>query len=453
MRIIATKGRHARSESRRVNVRGPIAVVGVAIIDFFVAGAATTSLSATLTLAAGVALVAACVLWPAVVLAAAFPSSFAVWRVGPGALGMSIADVIAFVGAAVSLPHVPWHSKAFRRVLIAAGVYSAVVGVATIAHYSTSGAVEVVHRFVMVMGATCIGAAIVRMGKVTMALRALVIMATAIATLAVIDTLSNGLRPAYAWGLQKNASGSLLVSTIIVVFLSERHLRWPRPLTMTFGLVLMCGLAATQSRGAATALIGVITIYTIRQAWRGEIRQLIRYAPLVLLFAGALTFAMVQSFQRQAAEHQGENYKFGSVGSREVTYKTAWNEIIKPHPVLGIGPKWFNNPNAPGGEPHNFVLDELASDGVIGLAALAFLMWTCLHVLRGSREPLAMIAFYVVLARLIADLFDIFWVAGPNTLPFLIFGLGIGAISLDEEAHDAARKRASQSVDVHAARA
>ncbi len=430
------KGRHARPRAGRAvreRVVGSVGVGVLTITEFCAALLAASSVTAAVALVAGVILAVSCVIWPTLVMSAAFPASFATWRVGPSVVDMSIADVIGFIGAVAALPHVPWRSRAFRRLLAAAALYAGVVGIAVVAHASTAGAVEIVHRFVMVVGGVCIGAAIVRTGKVTAALRLLVLMALVVAVAAVVDTLSNNLDPAYALGLQKNAAGSLLVGTILAVFLAERRLRWPRTLVMPIGVVLLAGLAATQSRGAGTALGAVILMYFIRSAWHRRARRLWRIAPLVLLLGGALTVAMVRSYQSQAKAHEGTAHKFGSVGSREITYSIAWDDIVQPNPALGIGPKWFNKPSAPGGEPHNIFLDEVTSDGFLGLAAFLFLLWTALRVTRATRSDLGELAFYALAARVVATCFDIFWVAGPNTLPFLIVGLAVGAASLDEE--------------------
>lgn len=410
------------------------AAAGIGAAQFSAALVAASSVTAAISVAAAIGLVISIVLWPSLVLTAAFPASFATWRVGPGALGMSIADVIAGFGLVASLPHVPWKSRTFRRLLKVMLGYSAVVSVSVIGHYSTSGAVEVVHRFVMVMGTVCIGAAVVRTGKVTAALRMTVAMGVVIAIASIIFTLSHDLEPAYAFGLQKNAAGWLLTATILVVFLGDHYLRLPRTLTMPISVVLLSGLAATQSRGAATALGAACVIYFLHQVWHRQARRMWRIVPAALLLGGLLSVAMVTSFQSEAKEHQGSDYKYGSVGSREITFNIAWNEVIKPNPVFGLGPKWFRNPNAPGGEPHNLFLDELTSDGFVGLAAFLVVLWTCLRSARVTKSRLGLLAWTVLWARIIADLFDIFWVAGPNTLPFLILGLAIGAASLEEEA-------------------
>jgi O-antigen ligase len=393
---------------------------------------ATASTAAAVSLSAAVLLLAACFVWPAAIMAAAFPASFATWRVGPAAVDMSAADLIAFLGAVASLPFVPWHGRAFRSVLLASVGYCAVVSVAVVAHPSSTAGIEVVHRFVMVMGAVCIGGAIVRTGHVTAALRGLVVVASAVSLAAIVDTLSNGLHPAYAFGLAKNSLGVLLAMTLMVILFAASHLEWSRRTTTIFGLVSLLGLAATQSRGAWLALVMTLGVYAIRTGWRGDGRRLAKFAPLFLVVVLGLSALAVVSFQSQDAALTGTSSKYTSINSRQLTYQATIDNVIKPHPIFGAGPKWFTKPGAPATEPHNLLLDELASTGVLGLAAFVLFLVAFLHIAGRNSSMLARLAWYALLARILASMVDIFWVAGPNTLPFLLVGLAIGAEATDE---------------------
>ncbi|HET8930897.1 MAG TPA: O-antigen ligase family protein [Acidimicrobiales bacterium] len=424
-------GRHARS-SAPSDARPAVLVGFVAACEFALAWLATSSAMMAATVIVGVLAVISCVLWPSLILGAAFPASFATWRVGPAAIDLSIADLMTFLGVLAAFPSIPWRAKAFRQILWASLAYSLVVGVAVVGHFTVSGAIEVVHRFAMIAGTVSIGAALVHRGKVTPALRALVLVATVVSIAAIIDTLSNDLEPAYAFGLQKNSIGTLLVSSIICVYFGRSQLRWPLWLVASAGLTMAGGLAASQSRGSGLALAAVFVVFLIRNAWLRKTRRVWRLVPLVLLLAAGLGTTMVMSFQEQANERTGEEYKFSSVGTRETTYRTVWDDVITPNPIIGAGPKWFTQPGAPAGEPHNLVLDELSSDGAIGFIAFVAMLWVCLRVANRAPPPLGELAWYAIVARLTAASFDIFWVAGPNTLPFLLLGLGVGASSIEE---------------------
>ncbi len=439
MSMSTSGGRHARS-STPSDARPAVLVGFVAAVEFALAWVATSSMMMAVAVILGVLALVACVIWPTLIVVSAFPATFAIRRVGPAAIDLSIADLMTFLGILAAFPSVPWRSNAFRRVLLVALGYSAVVSIAVVAHPTVSGAVEVAHRFVMTVGAVCIGAAVVQRNKVTPALRALILAACVVAIAAIVDTLSNDLEPAYALGMQKNASGSLLVGSVLCLYFGRRYLRWPSWLTPVIAAVLLGGLTATQSRGAAIAFGAVVLVFLMRSTWARQGRRVWRLLPLVLLLGAGVGTAMVISYQHEAAEHSGSKYKFGSVGSRKTTYEAVIDDVIMPNPIVGAGPKWFRQADAPTGEPHNLVLDELAGDGIIGLVAFAVLLWTFLGVARRAPPPLGELAFYVLLARIIADLFDIFWVAGPNTLPFLILGLAVGASSVVEQRETAAAR-------------
>ncbi len=133
--------------------------------------------------------------------------------------------------------------------------------------------------------------------------------------------------------------------------------------------------------------------------------------------------------------------KFTSVGSRESAYGIAYDYAIRPHPLLGAGPGWFARPAAPAGAPHDIFIGELSEVGALGLLALLWFLWRVLQTTNRIGGDLAMAAWYVLLARVLASTVDIFWVAGPTTLPFMIVGLAIGANASREPGVGAPRPR------------
>lgn len=432
MSMTARGGRHARNREP-LDVRSGLLVGVIGAVQFGFAWLATSSVAMTVAVVAGVSALVTSVLWPSLLLVSVFPGSFVIERVGPAAVDLSVADALTALGVLAALPSVPWRAKAFRWVLFAALAYTGVIAVAALANPTPAAFTEVAHRFVMVVGAVSIGAAVIRRGRTTAALRLLLVAACLVAVAAILDTLGNELQPAYPFDMQKNAAGSLLVSTLLCVYFGWRHLRLPVWLSVVGGTVVLGGLAATQSRGAGLALGVVFLIFMIRSVWRREGRRVWQLLPLVLTLGVAVGFAMVSSFQRESQEHTGANYKFGSVGTRTANYESVWQDVIVPNPVFGAGQKWFTEPDVGVGEPHNVILHELSSDGFVGLAALIGLLWACLRVAGRAPPPFGDLAWYVLIARVTADLFDIFWVAGPNTLPFLVLGLAVGAASLQEE--------------------
>jgi O-antigen ligase len=132
------------------------------------------------------------------------------------------------------------------------------------------------------------------------------------------------------------------------------------------------------------------------------------------------------TFQQRDAKLTPDEAKFGSVETRITTYDIAWRSAIKPHPVLGAGPGWFERPGSPGGAPHDIVIGELSEVGALGLAALLWFLWRVLRTTNQVDTDISRVAWYALLARVLASTVDIFWVAGPTTLPFLLVGLAVG---------------------------
>lgn len=400
------------------------------VAEFLVAmGAALSSPFTMIGGLLGIVALGACLLWPALILAAAFPAVFGAWRVGPAAVDTSLTDAVAAVALLAALPHVPWANPRFRRALLVTAGYCAVISTSVIANPHVGAAVEVVHRFVLLMGAVCIGAAVARLGKTQTALRLLVLTSAALSVIAVLDTLTKGLEPAYPLGLQKNAFGTLTCLSFLVLALATSRLGWSKRVVVPTGALLLAGLAASQSRGAGLALVATISVYVIRNGWQGRGRRLVRLAPVFLLVSVVLLGVAIITYQTRDARLTGVDVQYGSVESRTATYDTAIKDVFLPHPVFGAGPKWFTRPGAPTNAPHDFVVSELSEVGLVGTVALIWLLLAMLRVARRTGGTMGELAWYVLLARILASAVDIFWVAGPTTLPFLVLGLAIG----DEE--------------------
>ncbi len=75
-------------------------------------------------------------------------------------------------------------------------------------------------------------------------------------------------------------------------------------------------------------------------------------------------------------------------------------------------------------EPHNLVISALGESGIVGAADVLALNGVLVFGLRKRRDPLGQAAFYLVIARFVAGLADIYWVAGAGTLPWLVRGSG-----------------------------
>jgi len=399
----------------------------VAAVQLVLAALAASQPALALGMIAGVVVLAAALLAPLLLLVGAFPATFAYWRVGPASVDMSVADAVTMLGALAALPFVPWRSPTLRRLLIASAAYAAVLMLTVIAHPASRSLVEVFHRLSMVVGALLIGAAVARLGRVRLALRAFLATAAVISVAAALDTLAHHLQPAYPFGIQKNAAGELIVMGLVLVLAVPHRIGLPRLQTAVLSVLLLVGLAASEARGPALALVAVFAVHLLRQRGRGGSSRIVRLAPLLLAASVILIGISVVTYRDR--DLNAATQQFNSLNTRLDAYHYAIEQVWEPHLLDGSGLKWFFAPGSPVGVPHNLIISELSEAGLIGLAALVMLLVVILRSTLRSPSDLGEAAFLVVVARLLESMLGIFWTAGVGTLPFLVLGLMVG----DEE--------------------
>ena len=241
-------GRHTRPSAKR-SLKSAL-WAPVALGEFLLAGYATTSTTALVLVVGGAIVTVLCFLFPIAMMIMVFPATFGYWRVGPAAAGMSITDLLAMLGTVAVLPYVPWQSPAFKRALLATAMYAVMIGVTDIAHPTKATIAETGHRFILVMGAICIGAALARLGRAQLAMRVMLASSAVVAVVAVYSTFSRHLQPGSPLGMQKNSAGVLLTMSFVMLFTGARVLALPRWLAFVLGGLLLAGLAPTQSRGS-----------------------------------------------------------------------------------------------------------------------------------------------------------------------------------------------------------
>jgi hypothetical protein len=428
METATRPGRYTRPSAKR-SLKSAL-WAPVALAEFLLAGYATTSATAMVLVVGGALATAACFLWPILMMAMVFPATYAYWRVGPAAAGMSVTDLLAMLGTVAALPYVPWQSPAFKRALLATGMYAVMLAVSDIAHPTKATIAETGHRFILVMGAICIGAALARLGRARLAMRVMLASSAVVAVVAILTTLEHHLRPGNPFGMQKNSAGVLLTMTFVMLFTGSRVLALPRWLSFALGGLFLAGLAASQSRGSGLALIVVFAVYVMRNGWQGQFRKIAKFAPVIIAASIAILVIAAATYSSRDAKLTGTQAKYNTVGSRETSYSAAIDKVFIPSPVFGGGLKWFNLPNAPGIIPHDLVVSELSEVGLFGTAGFIAWLWLLLLVCRRLRTEMGEMAWYVFVVRILASLVDVFWAAGPGTLPFLVIGLAIG----DDEA-------------------
>jgi hypothetical protein len=374
-----------------------------------------------LLLAAGLVLAA-----PALLLAAVFATSFAYWRVGPTSVNMSVGDAVTLLALVAALPYVPWRSRTLRKILAGLAFYLGLLLVTVLGHATQAAATEWLHRAVLFGGAIVIGAAVAHRGQIAVALKAVVYAAAIIAVASIYSALTSGFQPAYPFGMNKNAAGPLLAMVVVVLIVAP----WRtgiRPLTVRhLRILIVVGLLATQSRGAALSLVAVVAIYAMRH------RSARQRAPMFFLAAMlALIAASVVTLQDQ----QVNNPDFNGIVLRANTIDDALNNVWADHPYVGGGLKYFKSASAQAGGAEQIFVTELAEAGIIGLIGLIGLLGNTLRVLLPRRDTIGETAFLVFVLEILFALTAIFWIAGTLTLPMLLVGLAAG-----EETTTAARR-------------
>jgi O-antigen ligase len=389
---------------------------------------------------------------PSLALVASLSASIGYWRAGPSSFNLSIADVALGAAFLAALPFVPWRLPAIRGYGRLTTLYLGVIAIPVAANPSTRTVFEWGHRGFLVGCALAVGAAIAVRRLVTATLRVYVATTVVFAVAAVVDAASrswvDGLPvPAYPFGMQKNPAALLMAMAVLVVVVAPRAVALPRVLRpLTVG-ALFTGIAACQSRGAAIALVAVLGYWLVRS---GRVLR----SPFVLVGMVVLVAMTWWSFNALFQSDKADS-RFNSVNSRLDTYDAAL-DIWRDHPIAGAGLKYWRDPDIQRGyelgasEPHNLVVAALGESGVIGLAALVVLVAGGAHLSARSREPLALLAAGALWLKAGASIFDIFWVAGTMTVPWLLIGIACGSSTmlLRVEAH---RSRSELARARHAA--
>jgi polysaccharide biosynthesis protein PslJ len=393
--------------SRTVAIAAALLMAQVAT-GLVVAGGGRTALAVIVLLAAVPALAVA----PLSVAALAFPLVFATRRLGLGGLDLSYADAALVATTVVAMRWVPWSSQVLRRLFLVLMGYLAVMAVVVAGTPTTRAVLEWLHRAELVGGSLIVGAAVAASGRARQALRLYVATAFVYAVTAVVDTVTSGFEPAYPFGTQKNGAGFFIAAAIIMTLRAPGVLALGTQWMVPLRVVLFAGLVATQSRSASIA-VGVVLVFL---TLRGRVR--FSFVPVL----GVMGIVAMVWLSRDVVSRDDQ---FNSLNSRLSTYEIAL-EVWQVEPVFGAGLRYWRDPQLGAGEPHNFALSALGESGVVGLVAVVALNGAFLITLRRRPDELAACAKALIVARLVVGLADVYWVAGPGTISWLVVGLAAG---------------------------
>jgi len=393
-----------------------LAIVGVQVA----AGAAATGSTSAALAAVGVAVaIPLALMSPVWIATLALPCVvLSSQRLGSGGVDLSYADA-ALVGATLlALREAPWDAPVLRRAIWGAGAYMVMLSFTVLWTPTVRGVLEWLHRGELVIGSIVVGSAIGAADKARAALRLYLGASLAIAVGAIVFSLAHGFEPAYPFGvIHKNAGGTFLAAALIISIVAAREVALPRPLVIGMQVMFLVGLLACQARGASVAFMIVLLLVSARRRARGILIPLVGVTALAVMI-----YSSVQKDSLSDAEAE----KFGSVGTRVISYETSlqyWRE----NPIFGAGMRFFKDPTLMRHlftiEPHSVVIGALAETGIVGLGALVLLNGAVLVLFRRRRDPLGQAAYYLTIAHVVDSLVGIFWVAGTGTLPWLVVGL------------------------------
>nr|WP_269204622.1 O-antigen ligase family protein [Motilibacter deserti] len=237
---------------------------------------------------------------------------------------------------------------------------------------------------------------------------------------AAIESVQIGFQPSYPLWFNKNFSGSVFATTLLVVLTAPDQFRLPRWLLVTGGVTIAVGLLATQSRGAMLGAAVGCAFWFLRMS--PEVRRKYRKLALVVMVAfGAFVYISVDA----QLERQRTTTPIDSFTEREDEAKKT-QQLWMDNPATGVGLRYFAQPGFTGYIPPNNVLNEvLAEAGLPGLVGFLVFVYASVTGLWRMRSPLATAGLAVVVARFVHGLVDIYWIGGQSTLPWLIAGMGL----------------------------
>lgn len=361
----------------------------------------------------------------------AMPTLFVIVRVSGGGADLSFSDLALFIAflPALFLGVRPF-SRPMRSLLWLSAVYQFATLFAVIANPYRANAIEWFHAWLLISGALVVGWAIGRRGYARTGLSLILLAASAIAVLTIVEGLrqarTGNLGPVYLqwpYGMHKNFIGTTLGFAAVVAYSRPSWLGWSRRWALSAFWVCAAGILLSQSRQALIGLSVALLVLVLRKDPHIKRSKVIVLAIVPIL-------AMVGTLVQDQAQ---SGNKFNSVFQR-LTWFNDSITVFLTDPWFGVGLRWWYSDRFPVRfQPPNAEIEVLTSAGVVGLLAFGAMMIGGLVVLWRMDPVFGSLAFTVVLSRLVQSQFDLFWVAAQVSIPFVIAGICLGAESLATE--------------------
>lgn len=361
---------------------------------------------------------------PLAIALVAMPALFVSMRVGLGGTDLSVSDVAlagAFGTAILLGDH--RYSRPLRTMLWLNLAYQFATLLTVIVNPYTANTVEWFHAWMLVSGALVVGWAVGRAGYARIALLLMVGAACTIAVGTVVAGLvkmSHGdltpVYPSWPFGMHKNFAGTVMAFAAVIAYANPSWMSWSRGWARSAFWLLGVGIVLTQSRQALVGLIVAILVIALRRRAGGNRHS--RFVLLLLLPALWLVVTMV-------VDQIADENEFNSAHTR-LEWLRAMFAYWKEAPVFGHGLRYWDQGGWANFQPPQAEVEVAVSTGVVGLAAFV-VMWLGVLVVLWRVDPVyGTLAFAVVLSRIVQAQFDLFWVAGQVSIPFVIAGICLG---------------------------
>lgn len=359
----------------------------------------------------------------------AIPCTLLVVRVGTTGTNLSISDLVLFLATL-------WALLAFRLreapeirpLLVLAAVYQATTLFTVLVNPYRSNMIEWFHEAFLVAGGLIVGWVVGRQGSARAALSIYVGGAVVLAVLTLGWAVLHHLQPNSPFG-QKNYVGDMLAFAVLLVYARPGWVGWQgrawRPLVLT---VCLLGILASQSKQAMISLVVAVGVLLVRD------RNVSRRSKAILAAIVPLgVLAYVGASRELASTNQ-----FNSVHVR-LSWLHRSLHIWHQAPWFGVGLRWWYTGRFLNAfQPPNAELEVLTSAGIVGLAGFIVLILGSCQVLRRLPHRFGTLALAILVMRVVQGQLDIFWVGGQGSLPWMVVGLGLGALALERSSVDPA---------------
>ncbi len=363
---------------------------------------------------------------PSIPVAIALPASFLVLHIGGGGGGnnFSICDAVLLIATLGALPLMHWRGAVnLRRWMVLVAIYQATTLLSVVNSPNRYDAVEWFHQIVMVAGAAIVGWVIIERDRVRIAIGYYLAIAAALSVWVIGLWFAHSFHPIAGLpdGLQKNSLGNLFVIAILSAYFVPSWTGFTERWVRISKYLCMAGVIATGSRQAMIGFVVAVFIVAIRDRQLFGQRSGSRRQIVILFILAAFAVVAYTSITKQIASHTPNSFTI-----RTSSYAQTL-QIWHVSPLFGVGERYWYTGHFPGTyQPPNAEIGILATGGVVGLAGFLVLILGTLWMLwRLPPSAIGSFALAVMVAHVVEGQFDIFWVTGTGSAPWIILGMAL----------------------------